>query len=194
MQAHQDCVTGAGGNQVFFLEHDAVITKGRRLHGSSIPQEQKILESGIEIREADRGGLLTYHGPGQLVVYFVLRLQEYFPGISQMVHELELMIQSYLLHHGLVGRTDEAHPGIWVNDRKVASIGLRVSDGVTRHGISLNLNTDLSVYQLFDPCGLTGQTMGNIGELVSNPVSLSEAKQELRVIIEERLQHTHTCK
>lgn len=176
MQAHADCVAGTGSDEIFLLEHEPVITKGRRLHGQSIPFEEQILKNGIQIRDADRGGLLTYHGPGQLVVYFVIRLTNHFNGISRMVHALEEVIQEFLQGFDLSGRTDPIHPGIWVRDKKIASIGLRVADGVTRHGISINIRNDLTAYRYFDPCGLTGSTMSALDKVMECAISDDDFK------------------
>lgn len=184
MQAHVECVRGTGDEQIFLLEHEPVITKGRRLHGQQIPFQDQILQNGIQIREADRGGLLTYHGPGQLVVYFVIRLKDHFNGISLMVHALEEVIQEFLQQFDLSGRTDQVHPGIWVEDKKIASIGLRVAEGVTRHGISINIRNDLAAYQYFDPCGLTGSTMSALDNVLERTISDDEFQHYKRMVRE----------
>lgn len=161
-------------DHLLLLQHEPVITKGRRLHGQPIPFQKKIEAQGIQVRDADRGGQLTYHGPGQLVIYFVIRFSDHFEGVADMVHSIENELLRFLKTKKIEGRVDSEHPGIWVGQKKVASIGLRVSDGVTRHGISLNVNNDLSVYQLFDPCGMSGQNMTHLQEILGREFSDEE--------------------
>jgi len=152
------------------LQHHPVITKGRRMHGQDIPFHPELKKRGVQIREADRGGLLTYHGPGQIVVYFIVRFSDYFSGITDMVKIIEKSLQGYLKTHSVITRLLPDHPGIWVGPKKIASIGLRVSKGVTTHGISLNINNELDVYQLFDPCGMSGNNMTNLSQTLNrNP-------------------------
>lgn len=161
-------------NTLLVLEHHPVITKGRRLQGVSIPNESSIKLKGIDIVEADRGGLLTYHGPGQIVVYFILKVEDFFSGVNDLVTSLEAVLQNFLAQQNIESKIISEHPGIWVGQKKIASIGLRVSNGVTRHGISLNISNDLSVYQLFDPCGMAGNVMTNLAEVKDQKISQNE--------------------
>lgn len=160
-ELHRRRVTDAIPDTILVLEHDPVITKGRRLHGVAVPREAELTAKGVAIRESDRGGLLTYHGPGQVVIYFVMRLDGRFEGVATLVARIESILVSFLASKGVIGTPSVAHPGIWVGDKKIASIGLRVEKGVTKHGVSFNVANDLSVYRMFDPCGLTGDTMTN---------------------------------
>ena len=159
---------------ILVLEHHPVITKGRRLDGTPIPNEGKIRARGITICQTDRGGLLTYHAPGQIVLYFILRLTDSFRGISELVAALEAGIQEFLSNLGVEAQIKKDHPGIWVGERKVASLGLRVADGVTKHGIALNVSNDMSAYALFDPCGLTGNTMTNLEDMLARKITAEE--------------------
>lgn len=160
---------------ILVLEHHPVITKGRRIHSERIPFEDKIESQGIQIRPANRGGLLTYHGPGQIVVYFVLRLEDHFDGVSSFVCHLERCLQAFLKQNfAIESRVDPDHPGIWVGPQKIASLGLRVSQGVTSHGVALNVSNDLSVYQLFSPCGLSSQTMTNLESILKTSLDKTE--------------------
>lgn len=159
------------------LEHEPVISKGRRLQGVSIPNEQKILEQGIVVHQTDRGGLLTYHGPGQLVFYFIFEVARYFDGVSAMVSGVETVVLEYLRQLGVMAEVKKEHPGIWVGVHKIGSVGFRVSEGVTKHGVSLNVNNELSVYNLFDPCGLTGATMSSLQKCLGREVTLESLNQ-----------------
>jgi lipoyl(octanoyl) transferase len=152
------------------LEHTPVITKGRRLHDQEIPFNPKIHEMGVEIRNADRGGLLTYHGPGQIVVYFVVKFSDYFAGSMDMVKTIEMGLVDFLKDYGIESHTIEEHPGIWVGNKKVCSIGLRVTDGVTSNGIALNVCNDMDIFKLFDPCGMSGDVMVNMQTILGRRI------------------------
>lgn len=167
---HARRVQGQVSDTLLVLEHHPVISKGRRLQGVAIPNQKKILEQGIQIHETDRGGLLTYHGPGQIVFYFIFEVARYFEGVSHMVHGVERLLVDYLDGLGIKSRCRTDHPGIWVGDKKMGSVGFRVADGVTKHGVSLNVACDLSVYGLFDPCGLTGASMSSLKECLQREI------------------------
>lgn len=171
---HAERVRGAGADTLLVLEHFPVITKGRRLSDVKIPNEDAIAARGIQIRQADRGGLLTYHGPGQIVLYFVIKLDEYFDGIAGMVGMIEKTLQAFLKTQGVAAEVVKDHPGLWVDGLKIASLGLRVAHGVTKHGLSLNLMNDLAVYGLFDPCGMSGQSMTNFEKVTGRGLSLKD--------------------
>jgi lipoate-protein ligase B len=188
---HAKRVDNKVANTLLVLQHESVITKGRRMHGQSVPNQAKLEAAGIQVREADRGGLLTYHGPGQIVVYFVVRFADCFTSITDMVRSIEATLQKFLLKHGIETRIDPEHPGIWVGDKKIASIGLRVSQGVTKHGIALNICNDMSVYKLFDPCGMTGNTMTNLEEVLGAKIkkdSLLSMQEQLAEVFCQELQ------
>lgn len=171
---HADRIRGAGVDTLLVLEHFPVITKGRRLIDVKIPNEEAIVARGIQIRQADRGGLLTYHGPGQIVLYFILKLEDYFDGVAGMVAMIEKTLQGFLATQGVLANVVKDHPGLWVNGFKIASLGLRVSQGVTKHGLSLNLMNDLVVYNLFDPCGMSGQSMTNFEKVTERSLGLKD--------------------
>ncbi len=152
------------------LQHTPVITKGRRLHNQDMQFHPKIVEMGVEIRNADRGGLLTYHGPGQIVVYFIVKFADYFAGSLDMVKTIELGLIDFLKEYGIESHIVPEHPGIWVNEKKVCSIGLRVTDGVTSNGIALNVCNDMEVFRLFDPCGMSGDCMTSMQEILGRPI------------------------
>lgn len=166
------------------LQHEPVITKGRRMHGQEIPFHPELKKRGVQIREADRGGLLTYHGPGQIVVYFIVKFSAYFSGIVEMVRMIENTLQDYLKGHGVITKVIPDHPGIWVGPKKIASIGLRVSKGVTTHGIALNVCNDLDVYRYFDPCGMTGNVMTNMQQICDKKYSELDMEQMLNDLVE----------
>jgi len=173
---HQKRCNNLISDTILVLEHNPVITKGRRLHGQKVPFESDILGHGIQIKDADRGGLLTYHGPGQIVIYFIVKFSDHFAGISDMIQFIEQSLLCYLERFKLNGRLIQEHPGIWIGSQKIASIGLRVSKGVTSHGISFNVSNDLSVYRLFDPCGMSGDTMTNLKKILKDKMPTHDLK------------------
>jgi len=150
---HQQRVDGQIADTILILEHPAVITRGRKMQDQPLIWQDKLTAMGVQIRNADRGGELTYHGPGQIVVYFILDLNRYAKGIAEFVKILELALIDFLKERDVVARIQSDHPGIWVEEKKIASLGLRVSGGITKHGIALNVRNDLGVYQWFHPCG-----------------------------------------
>ncbi len=185
-ERHADVVKGVQKDCLILVEHPPVITKGRRLADLVLPNEDYLKSLGIDIVATDRGGLLTYHGPGQVVIYFVLRLQNYFQGIGDFVEALEKVIVSFLKSRYQMHSAQQiaGHNGVWIGSQKIASLGLRVQDGVTLHGISLNVKNDLNVYQLFDPCGLSGQVMTRLcdhthEETNNNELSVDRVGEEL---------------
>lgn len=170
------------GDTLLVLQHPAVITKGRRLHGQEIPFQKKIEEQGIQVRDADRGGLLTFHGPGQIVIYFIIKFEQYFNGISAMVCGIEKVLQSFLKRFDVPTYLDKDHPGVWVDSKKIVSIGLRVSKNVTTHGLAFNVTSDLDVYQYFNPCGLSGDVMTNLEKVLARKFTPSTIKEMEHVL------------
>ena len=153
-----------GGDDVFLLvEHPHVITSGRNADGSAITSDRRLIEArGVQLAECERGGDVTYHGPGQLVGYPILALEEDRRDIRRYVHDVEEVLVRTLSGFGIEARRHETHRGAWVGEAKIASVGIRISRWVTSHGFALNVNTDLSFFSLIDPCGIQGCEMTTI--------------------------------
>ncbi len=137
---------------LLLLEHPHVITLGR--HGRKeniLLQPDELRKQGVDFFQVDRGGDVTYHGPGQLVAYFLFRLEK--SGVRIFVRRLERVIQAVLDDFGLKGETKEGKAGIWIKGRKICSIGIAVHESVSQHGLALNVHTDLSFFSLIHPCG-----------------------------------------
>ena len=171
---------GAIPDTVMLLEHEPVITLGSR----SVAGEELLLAAieytrrGIEVVEVNRGGRSTYHGPGQLVCYPVLDLRDRDKDLHRYVASLERAVIVTLAGFGLEGHTvagDHAS-GVWVGDRKIASIGVRCARWVTTHGLSLNVDLDLGVYELFDACGLAGAQFTSIAAETGRAVTVDEVR------------------
>ncbi|MBN2568820.1 MAG: lipoyl(octanoyl) transferase LipB [Deltaproteobacteria bacterium] len=145
---------------LLLTEHTPVVTIGRFVKSDELEKEicvprERILEQGISVVPCDRGGRLTYHGPGQLVAYPIIHLQEKGLGVKQYVWMLEESIIKTVGHFGINGQRRSGLNGVWIGEKKIAAIGLHVSEGVSRHGIALNVDVDLYPYGLIIPCGIT---------------------------------------
>ena len=155
-QAVADRKQGLTPDQLFLLEHSHVITLGRNGHMENLLASNEILSrAGIEFHPTDRGGDVTYHGPGQLVGYPILDLREWKQDVRAYVHAIEQAIIDTLADYGIVAGRIPKLIGVWVDGRKIAAIGVHLSRWVTSHGFALNVSTDLSYFQYIVPCGLT---------------------------------------
>ena len=168
-------VEGQVPNLLLLLEHPHVITLGRRGNRSHLIISPEILETmKIPIFHVERGGDVTYHGPGQMVVYPILDLKDYGYRLIRYVDQLEEVILRVLKDFGIEGRKDPSNRGVWVNGDKIASIGVAIKRWVSFHGFSLNYETDLKYFDLINPCGLVGQKMTTMGEILGRPILRSE--------------------
>lgn len=147
---------GLIGDQFLLLEHPHVITMGRNGHMSNVLAHEDLLaRAGIAFHPTDRGGDVTYHGPGQLVGYPILDLRDWKRDVGAYVRALEQTIIDTLADFGIAAGRIPRLTGVWVDDRKIAAIGVHISRWVTSHGFALNVHTDLSYFQYIVPCGLT---------------------------------------
>ena len=143
-------------DQLLVVEHPHVITQGRNGHAENLLASDEVLErAGIEFQSSDRGGDITYHGPGQIVGYPIFDLREWKRDVVAYVRTLELVLIDALAEFGIRAGRLEGCTGVWVNGRKVAAIGIHISRWVTSHGFALNHTTDLRYFQYIVPCGLT---------------------------------------
>ncbi len=169
-------------NQIWMLEHDAVFTLG------TAADESHIINAGqIPVIQTDRGGEVTYHGPGQLVIYFLIDIKEIKLGPKALVQKLQELISSILGHYDIESSFIEGAPGVYVDDKKIASIGLRISQGKTYHGISINVDMNLTPFSFINPCGYEGLEVTQIKNYDSN-VKMKDvesiAQQEISKIFE----------
>jgi len=150
-------------DEIWLLEHDAVFTLG------TAADPAHVLNPGnIPIVQTDRGGEVTYHGPGQLVIYFLLDIKTKKIGPKALVANLQNLIQNILQHYSIESSFVEGAPGVYVGEKKIASIGLRISKGRTYHGISLNVDMDLEPFGRINPCGYEGLEVTQISHFDSN--------------------------
>lgn len=138
-------------NEIWMLEHPPIYTLG------TAADKQHILNAkDIPVVQSDRGGEVTYHGPGQLVIYFMIDLKKTKLGPRSLVKTLQEFTQSLLLEYSIESTFIDGAPGVYVDDKKIASIGLRISKGKTYHGISINVDMDLTPFSYINPCGYAG--------------------------------------
>lgn len=148
---------------LLLLEHPPVYTRGRRSKPEELPMGVEWYEEqGIEVHNTDRGGLVTYHGPGQLVAYPIVHLGGYGDDVHEYVHGLERVMIEALGETGVSAETIQGLTGVWVDQRKIGSIGLHVSRGVTTHGLAINVNNDLQPFDWIVPCGIEGVAMTSV--------------------------------
>jgi lipoyl(octanoyl) transferase len=151
---------------LLLLDHPPVYTKGRRSDPGELPMGEDWYRSqGIDIVDVDRGGKLTYHGPGQLVGYPIMRITD----VVAYLRTMESAIIDALAEEGVEARMRDGLTGVWVADRKIGSIGVHVSRGVTTHGFAINADNDLQPFEWVVPCGLDGVRMTSVSRETARP-------------------------
>ncbi len=166
-----------GAARLLLLEHPPTYTLGARGDtGNLLADEARLQQIGAAVRRTDRGGDVTYHGPGQLVGYPILDLHQWHEGPRWYVRSLEQMLIETLAEFGIAGRREQGRPGVWAGDSKIAAIGVRISRGVTSHGFALNVDPDLTYFSHIVPCGLSDVTVTSMAR------ELGDAPEMGRVI------------
>jgi lipoate-protein ligase B len=171
-------------NTVLITEHPPVITLGARQSANKLladPAELQQLQ--IDVVDIRRGGGTTAHNPDQLVFYPILHLQQLGLGISQYIRTLEAVGAELLEHSGVHSQRKTGLPGLWVGSKKIASIGVRVSKSVTYHGMAINIQNDLSIFDLFVPCGLDDVEMTSLHKETGKNNSMSQIKKNLAKLL-----------
>lgn len=152
---------------VLFLEHYPVITRGRGLQWTGEARERHSpllmpIPPGVEYADCERGGDLTYHGPGQLVIYPILKIND----LNGYLRAIENWLIAFLKAQGLAARSEPKASGVWVGEKKIASLGVAVKKWVTYHGIAINIVNDLTPFSLISPCGFNPEVMANLKTLL----------------------------
>jgi lipoate-protein ligase B len=159
----EDRIAGRIPDTLLLLEHPPVVTLGRGTRQTSLPIDPEALRRrGVEVFEIERGGDVTYHGPGQLVGYPIIDLHEHRPDLHWYLRRLEDVLIGTLGAFGIPAERREKYTGVWTRGRKIASIGIHVRQWVTWHGFALNVTTDLSPFSLIVPCGIPDVVMTSI--------------------------------
>lgn len=164
MQKFTDERSAASPDEIWFLEHPPVLTLGMNADRSHV-----LAAGDIPIVQIDRGGQVTYHGPGQLMVYPLLDLRRAGLGVRDLVTALETSCIDLLAELGIDAKVQPAAPGVYVGDAKIASIGIRVRRGASYHGLALNVDMDLKPFDRINPCGYAGLKMTQIAALGAAP-------------------------
>jgi len=176
MDLHQARVEEAIGDTLVFTEHFPVYTLGKTARAQHVGAGwEHGMINGIPVRASERGGSVTFHGPGQLVGYPILRLKDYCVGPKAYMARLEEVLIQGLAALGLPSGCRKGMPGVWIRDRKIAAMGVRVSQGVTRHGFALNVVNDLTPFSAIVPCGLAGCVVTSVSQETGRLVGLDEA-------------------
>ena len=148
---------------LLLVEHDPVVTLGRGTRATSLPLDPaELRRRGLDVAEVERGGDVTYHGPGQLVGYPIIHLQEHQADLHWYLRQLEASLIAALESLGVAAERRPGLTGVWTSGRKIASIGIHVKQWVTFHGFALNVSTDLRPFDLIVPCGIDGVTMTSV--------------------------------
>jgi lipoate-protein ligase B len=183
--AHAEVLAG-GEERVLFVEHPPVITFGRRagVARNLIASDDQLAKLGVEVVQSDRGGDITFHGPGQIVAYPIIRLNDHRLSVGAYVHGLERAIIRTLQDFGIQAAADASAVGVWADDAgqqaKVCAIGVRIKRGISLHGLALNVETDLTYFDLIVPCGLPGRPVTSMRKLLgARTPALSAVKDSL---------------
>ena len=176
-------------DELWFVEHPPVFTQG--MAGKP---EHLLQHSQIPVVQVDRGGQITYHGPGQLVVYTMIDFKRRHITVRDLVSRLENSIIATLAHFGIEAHNDPKRPGVYVDERKIASLGLRIKRGSVYHGLALNIDMDLTPFHQINPCGYAGLEMVQMAELVSPAPELNQVADILADQLQQQLtvEEAHT--
>ena len=164
-------IKNSGKNTLFLLEHNHTYTLGKNGNPNNI------LNKNCELFETDRGGDVTYHGPGQLVGYPIIDLKTMGLGIRSYVSNIEQVLMHVLYDYGINASIKPGLTGVWIEDRKIASIGIRVSRWITTHGFALNVNTDMNYFSNIISCGIENVYMTSMEKELGKKISMNDIKQ-----------------
>lgn len=169
-------------DEIWLLQHPPVFTQGQA------GKAEHVLAAGdIPVIQVERGGQVTYHGPGQLVGYLMLDLRRSGLGVRDLVTAMEQSLVDLLATYGVPAAPKADAPGVYVEDAKIASLGLRVRRGCSFHGLALNVDMDMAPFSRINPCGYSGLRMTQLSEQVGGAVDIREAGQRLERILRQRL-------
>jgi len=195
-QAHAEVLAG-GEEQLILVEHPPVITYGRRpgLEKNLIASEEQLQKLGVDVVQSDRGGDITFHGPGQLVVYPIIRLNDHRLSVGGYVRMLQETVIEALGDLGVEAHRDEGAIGVWVGEgasaEKISAIGVRIRRGVSIHGLALNVTTDLKFFDLIVPCGISNRGVTSLRRVLGERApGMDEVK---RVVVDPFRPRLHAC-
>lgn len=172
----QQCISGEREDAFLLVEHEPVYTLGKNANENHLLQTRPV---DTKVFHIERGGDITYHGPGQLVGYPILDLHHYEKSVSWYMRTLESVIIDTLSQFGISSSLKEGLTGVWVEDEKIAALGVRISRWVTMHGFALNVNTDLKYYEGIIPCGIFEYGVTSMKNLLGEKIDMSTVKKVL---------------
>lgn len=165
---------------LYLLEHGHTYTLGKTAHKENLLGDEEFLNTNnISVFEIDRGGDITYHGPGQIVGYPIINLESWKKDTHKYLRSLEEVIIKVCGDYGLIGSRNEKFTGVWIEDRKIAAIGIKVSRWVTMHGFAFNVNTDLNFFNGIIPCGISDKAVTSLQNELGKNIDLEEVKGKL---------------
>ncbi|NRA55039.1 MAG: lipoyl(octanoyl) transferase LipB [Gammaproteobacteria bacterium] len=181
MQDYTDTRDAQSRDEIWLVEHDPIFTQGQ-----AGKEEHLLFPGDIPVVKVDRGGQVTYHGPGQLVAYFLLDIRRLKCGVRDLVTHIEQSLVELLNIYDIKAYPKPDAPGVYVDGKKIASLGLRIRKGCSFHGLALNVDMDLGPFKRINPCGYSGLEMVQINDL-SGPIELASVEKNLTKIIAQRL-------
>lgn len=168
---HSEIVDGKRQSTLLLLEHTPVITLGKNATPNNLLcKEEELLKEGIDYEHVDRGGEITAHEPGQLIIYPLIHLKNYGFGPKLFVHTLEESILKVLKDFSIDAERHSEYPGVWVSGKKICSVGIRILRKVSYHGLALNVSNDLEIFRKIIPCGLEDKKMTSLSEVLGYKV------------------------
>jgi lipoyl(octanoyl) transferase len=167
-------------DSLFLLEHPHTYTLGKVAEKENlISSESRLKELGISVYEIDRGGDITYHGPGQIVGYPIIKLSDWKEDTHQYLRGLEEVIILTCREYGIETERNPKYTGVWIGERKIAAIGIKVSRWITMHGFAFNINTDLSYFGGIIPCGIKDKDVTSLQHELGKEINIAEVKEKL---------------
>jgi lipoyl(octanoyl) transferase len=165
---------------MYLLEHPHTYTLGKTADRSHlVGSEDYLKENKISVYDIDRGGDITYHGPGQIVGYPIVDLNEWYKDTHKYLRSLEEVIIRTCAEYGIIGTRDPKYTGVWIENRKIAAIGIKVSRWITMHGFAFNINTDLSLFNGIIPCGIFDKEVTSLQKETGSEVKINDVKNLL---------------
>jgi lipoyl(octanoyl) transferase len=179
-EIHSKRFTGEVEDYLLLLEHPNTYTLGKTAHKENlIGTESYLKENQISVYDIDRGGDITYHGPGQIVGYPIIDLNQWFKDTHKYLRALEEVIILTCSEYGLNCYRNPKHTGVWLGDKKIAAIGIKVSRWITMHGFAFNVNTDLKLFNGIIPCGIQDKSVTSLKQELKREISIQEVKEKL---------------
>jgi lipoate-protein ligase B len=167
-------------DSIIIAEHNPVFTIGRSGERDNLLVDESYLNDiGAEVVDVDRGGDITFHGPGQLVMYPILDLKDRDKDLHKYLRKLEDVCIAFLTNYSIKGERSEGRTGVWVDGKKIASIGIAASDWVTYHGLAINIDPDLKFFSMIHPCGMPGIEVTSLKKILNRDIMMADAKEKL---------------